>query len=65
FGGGARLCLGMALAQYEMKLVLAKILLNYELKLAEKYPIKGRRRGLTLAPQGGIKMELLNQRSQR
>lgn len=64
FGGGARLCLGMALAQYEMKLVLAQILLNYELKLAEKYPVKGSRRGLTLAPKGGIKMELLNQRSQ-
>lgn len=64
FGGGARLCLGMALAQYEMKLVLAKILLNCELKLTEKYPVKGRRRGLTLAPKGGIKMTLLNQHSQ-
>ncbi|CAD5939358.1 putative cytochrome P450 110 [Planktothrix tepida] len=64
FGGGSRLCLGMALAQYEMKLVLATILLNYELNLLEKQPVKAVRRGVTLAPKGGIKMELLNQRPQ-
>ncbi|WP_254174434.1 cytochrome P450 [Planktothrix pseudagardhii] len=64
FGGGSRLCLGMALAQYEMKLVLATILLNYELNLLEKQPVKAVRRGVTLAPKGGIKMQLLNKRSQ-
>ncbi|VXD15531.1 putative cytochrome P450 110 [Planktothrix serta PCC 8927] len=64
FGGGSRLCLGMALAQYEMKLVLATILLNYELHSLEKQPVKAVRRGITLAPKGGIKMELLNKRSQ-
>lgn len=59
FGGGSRLCIGMALAQYEMKLVLATILLNYELNLLEKQPVKAVRRGVTLAPKGGIKMQLL------
>ncbi|WRH68501.1 MAG: cytochrome P450 [Planktothrix sp. GU0601_MAG3] len=59
FGGGSRLCIGMALAQYEMKLVLATILLNYELILLEKQPVKAVRRGVTLAPKGGIKMQLL------
>ncbi|WP_079681572.1 cytochrome P450 [Planktothrix sp. PCC 11201] len=59
FGGGSRLCIGMALAQYEMKLVLATILLNYQLNLLEKQPVKAVRRGVTLAPKGGIKMELL------
>jgi cytochrome P450 len=49
----------MALAQYEMKLVLATILLNYELNLWEKQPVKAVRRGVTLAPKGGIKMQLL------
>lgn len=61
FGGGSRLCIGMALAQYEMKLVLATILRSYELNLLEKQPVKAIRRGVTLAPQGGIKMELLTQ----
>jgi len=59
FGGGSRLCIGMALAQYEMKLVLATILSNYELNLLEKQPVKAVRRGVTLAPKGGIKMQLL------
>ncbi|MBE9145435.1 cytochrome P450 [Planktothrix mougeotii] len=64
FGGGSRLCLGMALAQYEMKLVLATILLNYELNLLEKQPVKAVRRGVTLAPKGGIKMQLQKKRLQ-
>ncbi len=61
FGGGVRQCLGLALAQYEMKLVLATILLNYELTLSEKHSVKASRRGVTLSPLGGIKM-LMNRR---
>jgi unspecific monooxygenase len=56
FGGGNRRCLGYALAQLEMKLVLARILSRCELALLETQPLKSQRRGFTLAPQGGVKM---------
>lgn len=56
FGGGKRRCIGAALAAYEMKLVLATVLSGYDLKLAEKGPVKPQRRGITLSPAGGIKM---------
>ena len=36
FGGGSRRCIGLALAQLEMKLVLATILRDFELVLAER-----------------------------
>ena len=56
FGGGVRRCVGEALAQFEMKIVLATILSNYNLELAESQPVQAKRRGVTLAPAGGIKM---------
>ncbi|MGQ4648532.1 cytochrome P450 [Lyngbya aestuarii] len=56
FGGGSRRCIGEALAMFEMKLVLASILSNYQLALAEQQPEKPQRRGVTLAPAGGVKM---------
>lgn len=64
FGGGVRVCLGMALAQYEMKLVLATLLRNYEFKLVEKRPVKPGRRGVTLSPVGGVKMIITGKRMQ-
>jgi unspecific monooxygenase len=62
FGGGTRLCIGFALAQFEMKLVLATILSNYELALREQRPVKPARRGVTIAPSGGVKMVVTSQR---
>nr|WP_290223629.1 cytochrome P450 [Trichocoleus desertorum] len=56
FGGGSRRCLGYALAQLEMKLVLATVLSQYQLTLAEDEPVKLQRRGFTLAPKGGVRM---------
>ena len=50
FGGGSRRCIGMAFALFEMKVVLAKILANFELELANKRPVKAVRRGLVSAP---------------
>jgi unspecific monooxygenase len=62
FGGGSRRCLGYALAQLEMKLVLATILSKYELALAEDKPVKMQRRGFTLAPTGGVQMVMVGKR---
>ncbi|MDF5711996.1 MAG: cytochrome P450 [Nostoc sp. S4] len=59
FGGGSRQCLGQVFALFEMKLILATILLNYQLKLEEKAPVTPARRGFLLAPQGGVKMSLV------
>lgn len=58
FGGGVRRCVGEALAQFEMKIVLATILSNYDLELSDRQPVKPQRRGVTLAPAGGIKMAI-------
>jgi cytochrome P450 len=63
FGGGARRCIGEALAQLEMKLVLANILSNYELALVSQRPEKPHRRGVTLAPTSGVKMLLKAKRT--
>jgi cytochrome P450 len=49
FGAGSRRCIGMAFAQFEMKLALAKILSSVELELADQRPVKPVRRGLTAA----------------
>jgi len=62
FGAGARRCIGDALAQLEMKLVLATILSRYQLALADNQPEIPRRRGVTLAPARGVKMVITGQR---
>ena len=56
FGSGVRRCMGEALAQLELKLALATILSRYQLELAERQPVKPQRRGVVLAPQGGVRM---------
>ena len=56
FGGGARRCIGEALAQFELKLAIATILSRYELALANNNPEKPQRRGVTLAPTNGVPM---------
>ncbi|HEY9674817.1 MAG TPA: cytochrome P450 [Waterburya sp.] len=56
FGGGNRHCIGSAFAQFEMKLVLAKILSRYQLVLADSRPVKPVRRGFTLAPPSAMQM---------
>jgi unspecific monooxygenase len=65
FGGGVRRCMGEALAIFEMKLVLATILSNYQLALADNQPEKPRRRGVTLAPGNGVKMVMAGRRANR
>lgn len=56
FGGGNRRCIGLAFAQFEMKLVLATILSRLQLALVDQRPIKPVRRGLTLAPPSHLRM---------
>lgn len=56
FGGGSRRCLGGNFAPYAMKLVLARILLRWDLALTEKNPVKPMRRGVTTAPVTGVRM---------
>ena len=63
FGGGVRRCIGEALAQLELKLVLTTILTRYNLALADPKPEYPRRRGVTLAPANGVKMKMLGKRS--
>lgn len=56
FGGSNRRCLGMAFAQYEMKLAMATLLTQTSFELLEAQPVTAVRRGLTMAPAGGIAM---------
>ena len=54
FGGGVRRCLGAAFATYEMKMVLAAMLRGSKLALTRGYAPRAQRRGVTLAPAGGV-----------
>lgn len=65
FGGGARSCIGQALAQFEIKLVLATILSNYQLTLVDNRPERPQRRGFTLSPASGVKMLIIGRRGHR
>jgi cytochrome P450 family 110 len=50
FGGGARRCIGMTFAQFEMKLVISGILSSFELALADNRSARPMRRGVTAGP---------------
>jgi len=56
FGGGERLCIGMAFAQFEMKVVLATILANCQLDLVSNTNILPQRDGLVTGPNCLIEM---------
>ncbi len=54
FGGGIRHCIGAALATYEMKLILARVLTHVDLKLANGYKPRPVWIGNFLAPSKGM-----------
>ncbi|MBD2297492.1 MULTISPECIES: cytochrome P450 [Nostocales] len=56
FGGGSRRCIGEALALFEMKLVVAKVLSNYQLALVSRKPERVHRRSFGIGPTNGIQM---------
>jgi cytochrome P450 family 110 len=58
FGGGARRCIGEALALFEMKLVVATLLSHYPLVLADQVPEQPRRQGVIFVPARGVQMTL-------
>ncbi|MEM7724915.1 MAG: cytochrome P450 [Cyanobacteria bacterium P01_A01_bin.45] len=56
FGGGNRRCIGMAFAQYEMKIAIFTILSKFQVSRPSRKPIYPVRRGLTIAAPARMKM---------
>ncbi|MFK8185502.1 MAG: cytochrome P450 [Phormidesmis sp.] len=59
FGGGVRRCMGSALAQSEMKIVLATVLRQVDLSLVNHHPIKQIRRGIASGPKSPIRVTVM------
>lgn len=59
FGGGSRSCIGATFSLYEMKLIFGTIFANVSLQLLSQRNIKPVRRGITIVPSTGVKMELI------
>jgi cytochrome P450 len=58
FGGGSRRCIGMGLALYEMKIILATVLSRAVLRPASSVPEWPVRRAITLSPSKGAQVML-------
>jgi cytochrome P450 family 110 len=56
FGGGARRCIGAALAMFEMKVVLGTLLRTHPLQAVDRRAVRCVIQGLTMGPKGGIPM---------
>ncbi|OKH19817.1 cytochrome P450 [[Limnothrix rosea] IAM M-220] len=59
FGGGARRCVGEALAQFELRLGIAAFANDAQFELLEQKPVTAKRKGLVLSPDTGVKMRYL------
>ena len=64
FGGGNRRCIGMAFAQFEMKLVLAAVLSRWQMALADSKPEQPLGGSLLLRPKDGVRMVVTGMRLQ-
>lgn len=60
FGGGSRSCIGMALSMFEMKLVLATVISQYQLELVDNGEVKPVRRGITFVPSSNFKLKVIS-----
>jgi cytochrome P450 len=60
FGGGARRCIAAGFGTFEMKMVLAAVLREWDLDLIHPSPVRPVRRNLirTLGPEGGVPMRI-------
>jgi cytochrome P450 family 110 len=56
FGGGVRRCIGLAFAQFEMKLVLATLMTSVDLELITREKVSPVRRGLVSGQNRAIQM---------
>lgn len=56
FGGGARRCLGAAMAAYELRLVLGTLVGRFRLRLASPKVDRGKIRAANVGPAHGVKM---------
>jgi cytochrome P450 len=54
FGGGARRCIGVAFAHYEMRIVIASVLARFRVHPMRGIDITPERRGVTIAPSHGM-----------
>jgi cytochrome P450 len=63
FGGGTRRCLGAAFAQFEMRIVLSRVLEAVELESAASAPEKIVRRNVTLSPKQGTPARIVSRRA--
>ena len=58
--GGTRRCIGLAFAQMEMKLILAKVMKTWSMNLIDTQEIKPQRRGLVTGPNAPINLVIEN-----
>jgi cytochrome P450 len=58
FGGGARRCIGLRFALFEMKVVLAVLLSRFTFIPASAAPARPVRRRLTMATLGGVRVRV-------
>ncbi|MCM1982827.1 cytochrome P450 [Lyngbya confervoides] len=63
FGAGVRRCVGAALAQYEMKIVLGMLLSQLELELINQDPVQPARRGVTLGQRTPVRLQKVGTRT--
>ena len=61
FGGGSRRCVGAALAEFILKLVLTKVLSSYDLILTNN-EVSPTLSGLNLVPSNGVEMKFIGKK---